>query len=148
MISAPIIKVQLLRDGAQAPEFMSASAAGADLRACLDSPVMLNPGKRTLVPTGIALEIPPGYEGQIRPRSGLAIKHGVTLVNTPGTIDADYRGEVKIIMINLGDEPFQISNGDRIAQMLISKVEQPIYQIVKGLSETPRSSGGFGSSGV
>ncbi len=118
------------------------------MRACLDSPVMLNPGKRTLVPTGIALEIPPGYEGQIRPRSGLAIKHGVTLVNTPGTIDADYRGEVKIIMINLGDEPFQISDGDRIAQMLISKVEQPVYQIVKGLSETSRSSGGFGSSGV
>ncbi|MGC9315382.1 MAG: dUTP diphosphatase, partial [bacterium] len=102
----------------------------------------------TLVPTGIALEIPPGYEGQIRPRSGLAIKHGVTLVNTPGTIDADYRGEVKIIMINLGEDPFQIADGDRIAQMLIKKVEQPIFQIVNGLSETPRSSGGFGSSGV
>ncbi|HDR90820.1 MAG TPA: dUTP diphosphatase, partial [candidate division Zixibacteria bacterium] len=89
-----------------------------------------------------------GYEGQIRPRSGLAIKHGITLVNTPGTIDADYRGEVKIIMINLGDVPFEIADGDRIAQMLISKVEQPNFQIVSDLSETPRNTGGFGSSGI
>jgi dUTP pyrophosphatase len=147
MSSAPVANVKILREGARLPEFMSAGAAGADLRACLESPVVIFPGKRALVPTGIALEIPVGYEGEIRPRSGLAAKHGITLVNSPGTIDSDYRGEVQVIMINLGGEPFKIENGDRIAQILINRVEIPEYRIVDELSETHRDEGGFGSSG-
>lgn len=147
MSSAPVVNVKILREGARAPKFMSTGAAGADLRACIESPLILFPGKRALVPIGIAIEIPEGYEGEIRPRSGLAAKHGVTLMNSPGTIDSDYRGEVQIIMINLGGEPFRIDNGDRIAQMLINRVETPEYRIVIELSETHRDDAGFGSSG-
>ena len=147
MTIAPIIKVKLLRDGANVPEFMSEGAAGADLRACLNERIVLEPGERVLVSTGIEIEIPGGYEGEVRPRSGLAVRHGISLVNSPGTIDSDYRGEVKIIMINHGDRPFEINHGDRIAQLLINKVERPIFEIVDELTDTERAEGGFGSSG-
>ncbi len=147
MTIAPIVRVKLLRDCAYAPEFMSDGAAGADLRACLNESIVLEPGERALVPTGIIIEMPPGYEGEIRPRSGLAVRYGISLVNSPGTIDSDYRGELKIIMINHGYESYEINNGDRIAQLLINKIERPRFEIVDELTDTERASGGFGSSG-
>lgn len=118
-----------------------------DLLAAVEEPVILKPMERALIPTGIAIEIPPGYEAQIRPRSGLAIRHGITLLNTPGTIDADYRGEIKVIVINLGSEDFVIKRGDRIAQMVICPVVKVELQEVEELSSTERSDGGFGSTG-
>jgi len=118
-----------------------------DLLAAVKEPVILKPMERALIPTGIAIEIPPGYEAQIRPRSGLAIRHGITLLNTPGTIDADYRGEIKVIVINLGSEDFVIKRGDRIAQMVICPVVKVELQEVEELSSTERSDGGFGSTG-
>lgn len=147
MINGPKIRVKLLRNGASAPEFMSQGAAGADLHACIEEDIILNPGERALIPTGIVIEIPPGYEGEVRPRSGLAIRSGISLVNSPGTIDSDYRGEIKVIMINHGGEPFKISQGDRIAQLLINKIERPEYILAEELTDTDRASGGFGSSG-
>lgn len=130
------------------PTYHSAHAAGMDLCAEIDQPVFLEAGQRKLIPTGIAIEIPGGYEAQIRPRSGLAIKKGIGLINSPGTIDADYRGEIQIIVINLGDEQVRINRGDRIAQMVISPVIQAEVIEVKELNESGRSSGGFGSTGV
>jgi len=118
-----------------------------DLLSAVYEPIVLKPMQRALVPTGIAVEIPPGYEAQIRPRSGLAIKHGITLLNTPGTIDADYRGEIKVILINLGEEDFVINRGDRIAQMVICPVVRVELEEVEELSTTSRSDGGFGSTG-
>lgn len=118
-----------------------------DLLAAVYEPIFLKPFQRALVPTGIAVEIPPGYEAQIRPRSGLAIRHGITLLNTPGTIDADYRGEIKVILINLGEEDFVINRGDRIAQMVICPVMIVELEEVEELSTTHRSDGGFGSTG-
>ena len=118
-----------------------------DLRANLDSPITLKPLERTLVPTGLFLELPVGYEAQIRPRSGLAFKNGLTVLNSPGTIDADYRGEVKVILVNLSNEEFTIQNGERIAQMIISKHEQAEWVEVEQLLETERGAGGFGSTG-
>jgi len=118
-----------------------------DLLAAVEEPVILKPMERALIPTGVAIEIPPGYEAQIRPRSGLAIRHGITLLNTPGTIDADYRGEIKVIVINLGSEDFVIKRGDRIAQMVICPVVKVELQEVEELSSTERSDGGFGSTG-
>ena len=119
-----------------------------DIRACVEEPVTLSPGRIKLIPTGLALSIPPGYEVQIRPRSGLALKHGIGMVNGPGTIDSDYRGEIGIILINWGDAPFVVRMGDRIAQMVLSKVYRANLQIVAELDTTKRGKGGFGHSGV
>ncbi len=132
------------------PAYETILAAGADLRAAVldDHPLILTPGQRALVPTGLAMALPAGYEAQIRPRSGLAYKHGVTCLNTPGTIDADYRGEVKVLLINHGTEPFTIQRGERIAQMVIAPITQPRFLRVDVLSETQRGAGGFGSTGV
>ncbi|WP_417712233.1 dUTP diphosphatase [Roseibium aggregatum] len=129
------------------PAYQSVLAAGLDLLAAVDGTITLAPGARALVPTGLAMALPAGYEAQVRPRSGLAAKHGVTVLNTPGTIDADYRGEVKVILINLGEAPFEISRGDRIAQMVIAPVLQADIVEVEVLSETERGAGGFGSTG-
>ena len=134
--------------GAVIPEYKTQGAAGADVCALIDSPVVLHPGKRAIIPTGLFFEIPEGFEIQVRPRSGLAAKNGVTVLNTPGTIDSDYRGELKIILINLGDEDFVINNGERIAQIIISPVTQATFQVTDSLSETERGEGGFGSTGV
>ena len=130
------------------PVYSSAEAAGADLKACIQEDIVLKPGQRYLVPTGLSIQLPAGYEAQIRPRSGLAIKHGISLVNTPGTIDSDYRGEVKIIMINLGSEDFVIKRGDRIAQMVIAPVTHGMFAMADSLEATDRGAGGFGSTGV
>ncbi|ANE51028.1 dUTP diphosphatase [Flavisolibacter tropicus] len=129
------------------PEYATAEAAGMDLRAFLEAPVTLAPMERQLIPTGLFMELPQGFEAQIRPRSGLAIKQGITCLNTPGTIDSDYRGEIKIILINLSTEPQIIQPGDRIAQMVIQKVEKATLTVVPVLSGTERSEGGFGSTG-
>ncbi|WP_346893011.1 dUTP diphosphatase [uncultured Roseibium sp.] len=130
------------------PAYQSDLAAGLDLQAAVDAPLVLEPGKRALVPTGLAMAIPAGFEGQVRPRSGLAAKNGITVLNTPGTIDADYRGEVKVILINLGDEAFTIERGSRIAQLVIAPVHQADIVEVEVLSETDRGEGGFGSTGT
>ena len=130
------------------PAYETKNSAGMDLRAYLpDGPVTLQPMQRALIPTGLYIEIPEGYEGQVRPRSGLAFKHGITVLNTPGTIDADYRGELKQILINLSDEPFVINNGDRIAQIVFARCEQAEMVEVEELSETERGAGGFGHTG-
>lgn len=132
------------------PAYESAMAAGLDIRANLTEPMILNPGERKLVPTGLYLELPENCEAQIRPRSGLAFKHGITVLNSPGTIDPDYRGEVKVLLINLSNEAFEIQNGERIAQMVISRFQQIEWQSVgsvEELSDTERGAGGFGHSG-
>lgn len=129
------------------PQYMTGHAAGLDLRAAVPEPVTLPPGGYALVPTGICIAVPPGYEGQVRPRSGLAARHGVTLVNSPGTIDADYRGEVCVIMINHGAEPFTVHRGDRIAQLIISPVARAQLEVVDELDDTARGDGGFGHTG-
>jgi len=131
------------------PAYETPLAAGADIRAAVrvDEPLTLAPGARALVPTGWAMALPAGYEAQIRPRSGLAYKFGITCLNTPGTIDADYRGEVKVLLINLGQDDFTITRGERIAQMVIAPITQPEFVTVKDLSETDRGAGGFGSTG-
>lgn len=129
------------------PTYATADAAGMDLRANLEAPITMQPLERTLVPTGLFMELPSGYEAQIRPRSGLAIKQGLTLLNTPGTIDADYRGEIKIIMINLSNEPQTIQHGDRIAQMVVAPFLQAKLEEVKELTDTERGTGGFGHTG-
>lgn len=130
------------------PQHISAGSAGVDLRAHVAGPVTIEPMKRELIPTGIAVAIPVGFEGQVRPRSGLALKHGVTLLNTPGTIDSDYRGQIKVIMINLGDKPFVVRPGDRIAQLVIAQVTSVTWSEVDMLPETGRGEGGFGHSGT
>lgn len=135
------------REGAALPSYESAGAAGADVRAFLDAPVELLPGDRLLVPTGLSFEVPEGYELQVRPRSGLAFRHGVTVLNAPGTIDSDYRGEVKVLLVNLGKEKFMINPGDRIAQLVLSPVAKASFRISE-LSRTERGEGGFGSTGV
>jgi len=143
----PRLVVKRLRDDAIVPAYMSERAAGLDLAAALDAPVVLAPGARATVPTGLVLAIPPGFEGQVRPRSGLAARHGVTCLNTPGTIDSDYRGEVKVILINLGQEPVTIQHGDRIAQLVLAAVAR--LPVVEGdLDSTARGAGGFGSTGA
>jgi dUTP pyrophosphatase len=130
------------------PAYETAQSAGMDLAAANDAPVTLAPGGRAMVPTGLAIALPAGYEAQIRPRSGLAAKNGVTVLNTPGTVDADYRGEVKVILINLGDDAFEIERGMRIAQMVIAPVIQASFTEVDTLPETARGTGGFGSTGT
>ncbi len=129
------------------PEYKTEHAAGMDLHATLANELILKPMERLLIPTGIFIELPDGFEAQVRPRSGLAIKHGVTVLNSPGTIDADYRGEIKVIMVNLSDSEFVIKNGDRIAQLIISRVEKISWTLVPALNESKRDSGGFGSTG-
>jgi len=129
------------------PAYMSEHSSGCDLFAAVDQTTVIQPGQRTLIPTGIAVAVPPGYEAQIRPRSGLALKHGVTLVNTPGTIDADYRGEIGLIVINHGDEPFTIQRGERLAQMVIAPVLRAVIEEVPVLDATTRNDGGFGHTG-
>lgn len=130
------------------PERQTEHAAGMDLQAFLPERCILQPGERLLIPTGLFLAIPPGYEAQVRPRSGLALKHGVTVLNSPGTIDSDYRGEVKVLLINLGREPFLLAHGDRIAQLIVAKHEQVTWSLSESLPETERGSGGYGSTGV
>jgi dUTP pyrophosphatase len=130
------------------PEYSSSHAAGADLRANVSENLRIAPGKRVLVPTGVRCAIPPGYEGQVRPRSGLAWKHGVTVANAPGTIDPDYRGEVKVILVNLGDDDFVIRRGDRIAQLVIAPTVTAEFEYEEELSQSTRGGGGFGSTGV
>jgi len=129
------------------PEYATSGSSGMDIRANLDTPQMLKPLERALVPTGIFIEIPQGYEVQVRPRSGLAIKHGITCLNTPGTIDADYRGEIKVILINLSQEEQVIQHGDRIAQIVVQQVEQAVWKPVEELEATERNAGGFGHTG-
>ena len=130
------------------PAYATPQSAGVDLKANLEESVTLQPLQRTLVPTGLFMALPAGYEAQVRPRSGLAAKHGITVLNTPGTIDADYRGEIKVILVNLSNEAFEIQHGERIAQMVIAKHETVQWEEVDTLSETERGAGGFGSSGV
>jgi dUTP pyrophosphatase len=130
------------------PDYMSPNAAGMDLHAAVKKETVLNPGDIKLISTGFSVAIPPGFEAQIRPRSGLALKHGVSLLNAPGTIDADYRGEVGIILINLGKSPFLVKRGDRIAQMIINKVYQAHLELTSELSSTERNEGGFGHTGI
>ncbi len=130
------------------PEYRSDGASGADLRALLPGDIVLKPGQRALVPTGLHLQIPPGLEAQVRPRSGLAAGSGVTILNSPGTIDSDYRGEIKVILVNLGDRDVTIRSGDRIAQVVFGPVVRVAFSRVAALAETERGSGGFGSTGV
>ena len=130
------------------PKYMTEYSAGMDLCAAVKEEITLEPGERKLIPTGIALSIPEGYEGQVRPRSGLALRNGITLVNTPGTIDADYRGEVGVLLINLGRQPFKVRRGDRVAQLVIAPVFQATIELVDELDDTPRSAGGFGHTGA
>lgn len=130
------------------PQYETDLAAGVDMRAAISEPIVLAPTERALIPTGLAMALPAGYEAQIRPRSGLAYKHGISVVNSPGTIDADYRGEVKILLINHGDQAFTIERGERIAQMVIAPVTQVQFNVVDALDETERGAGGYGSTGV
>ena len=144
-----IIKIKCIKeDGATIPLYKTAGAAGADLCAKVSQPLTIKAGKFAMVPTGLYFEIPEGYEVQVRPRSGLAAKNGVTVLNTPGTIDSDYRGEIKVILVNLSDTDFVINNGDRIAQMIVAPVTQAEFIVSDKLSETERGTGGFGSTGV
>jgi dUTP pyrophosphatase len=148
-----MVRVRLMRlphgDGLPLPAYHSEHAAGLDVVAAVpdDAPITMPPGARAAIPTGFVLELPAGYEGQLRPRSGLALKSGVTLLNSPGTVDADYRGEVKVIMINLGSEPVTIRRGDRIAQLVVARVEPVEIELASELGATPRGKGGFGSTG-
>lgn len=143
------MKIQIINRSHHAlPSYATPQSAGVDLRANIEAPIELRPLERKLIPTGLFMALPPGYEAQVRPRSGLAIKHGITVLNTPGTIDADYRGEVCIILVNLSDEPFVITDGERIAQMVIARHEQAEWEPVEVLPETERGAGGFGHSGT
>ena len=135
-------------EGLPLPAYQSASAAGLDLAAAVQESLTLAPGSRALIPTGLMMELPSGFEGQVRPRSGLAVKHGVTVLNAPGTIDADYRGEIQVLLINLGQEDFTVERGMRIAQLVIAPVEQAQISWAEELSATQRGAGGFGSSGL
>lgn len=144
-----MIKVNIVNEGTQQlPSYATPQSAGMDLRANIEEPIILRPLERVLVPTGLRIELPEGYEAQIRPRSGLALKHGVSIVNTPGTIDGDYRGLIGVVLINLSNEDFVINPSERIAQMVITKYEQVELVKVDKLSETERADGGFGHSGI
>jgi dUTP pyrophosphatase len=144
------VEVVAMRVGtheASAPVYQSLEAAGMDLPAALGEDIVIAPGQRALIPTGWAFAIPAGFEGQVRPRSGLALRHGVTVLNTPGTIDADYRGEVKVVLVNLGDQPFTVRTGDRIAQLVIAPVAKATLRVATSLEPTERGAGGYGSTG-
>jgi len=148
-MSNPTVQIQRLPhgEGLDLPFYATTHAAGADIRAAVDTDVVIEPGCHALIPTGFAMALPDNYEAQVRPRSGLALKHGVTVLNSPGTIDADYRGEVGVILINHGNQPFVVSRGDRIAQLIVSPFVQADFRQAATLSETERGAGGFGSSG-
>lgn len=150
-IVAAMGEIQLLvrrvQSRARVPEYQSALAAGLDLAACVPEPVTMSPGAIVVIPTGLSVAIPVGYEGQVRPRSGLATKHGVTVVNAPGTIDADYRGELKVALVNLGREAYVVEDGARIAQLVIGPVSRAVVRLVDDLPATERGAGGFGSTG-
>ena len=141
------MRIKIKTSGGNVPAYETSGSAGMDLRAVLDTETVLQPGARMLVPTGLFIELPSGYEAQVRARSGLAIKHGIGLVNGVGTIDSDYRGEIKVPMINWGEEPFVIRSGDRIAQMVIARYERVDWEVVDELEETERGAGGFGHTG-
>lgn len=144
-----MVKIKVVNAGRQPlPAYATSQSAGMDLRADIESPITLRPMERSLVPTGIRIELPQGYEAQVRPRSGLALKHGVTVLNTPGTIDSDYRGELKVLLVNLSGEDFVINAGERIAQMIIAKHETATWEEVEALDETERGEGGYGHTGV
>lgn len=142
------IKVVKIHPSATVPVFMSTGASGSDVAACLEAPLTIKPLERMAVPTGLKIEIPPGFEVQVRPRSGLSLKKGITVVNAPGTIDSDYRGEVKILLVNLGADPVELAHGDRIAQFVVQRVEPVVWTETSELGETERADGGFGSTGV
>ena len=144
----PVLRVKKQSEGLALPEYASAGAAGMDLRAFIETDVTIPPLGRARIPTGLFIEIPSGYEAQVRPRSGLAYNHGVTVLNSPGTIDSDYRGEVGVILVNFGEEPFTVRNGERIAQMIISPVIRVQVTEQEFLSETERGCGGYGSTGI
>jgi dUTP pyrophosphatase len=147
------VRAQIVRlphaQGLELPTYGTPGAAGMDLRAAIpeDAPITLAPGERAMVPTGLSIAVPEGFEAQVRPRSGLAVKHGISCVNTPGTIDSDYRGEVHVVLINLGQEPFTLRRGERIAQMVIAAYARVEWEEVEALTETARGAGGFGSTG-
>ena len=144
-----MLKVKIVNNGTQQlPEYATPQSAGMDLRANIDKPILLKSLDRKLIPTGLHIALPEGYEAQIRPRSGLAIKHGITCLNTPGTIDADYRGDVGVILVNLSNEDFVVQPGERIAQMIIGKFDQVEWEVVEELDETERGEGGFGHTGT
>jgi len=152
MTGVESIEIEIVRlphgQGLQLPDYATAAAAGADLLAAIEEDIELAPLERRIVPTGLSIALPPGFEAQVRPRSGLAAKHGITVANAPGTIDADYRGEVGVILINLGKEPFRIERGMRIAQIIIARHARAVWREVSTLEETARGTGGFGSTGV
>ncbi len=144
-----MIKIKVINKGDQPlPAYATPQSAGMDLRANLDTPVTLHPMQRMLIGTGLHIALPEGFEAQIRPRSGLALKHGLTVLNSPGTVDADYRGEIKVLLINLSDTDFVINSGERIAQMVIARQEQAVFEAVDELDETERGEGGYGHTGV
>lgn len=144
-----MVKIQVINKGNQPfPQYATAQSAGMDLRANIEAPITLSPMERRLVPTGLFIALPVGYEAQVRPRSGLALKHGITVLNSPGTVDADYRGEIMVLLINLSDTDFVINAGERIAQMVIAKHEQATFEEVDMLDETERGTGGYGHTGV
>lgn len=144
-----MIKIQVINKGHQPlPTYATSQSAGMDLRANIDEQIVLRPMERSLIPTGLYIALPIGYEAQVRPRSGLALKHGITVLNTPGTIDADYRGEIKVLLINFSQENFIINDGERIAQMVIARHEQGEFLEVETLDETERGAGGYGHTGV
>ena len=143
------MKVRVINKGHQPlPAYATPQSAGMDLRANLENPVVLQPMERRLIPTGLYIALPEGAEAQVRPRSGLALKHGITVLNSPGTIDADYRGEVGVLLINLSQEPFTVNDGERIAQMIIARHEQADFELVEELDQTERGAGGYGHTGV
>ncbi len=143
------MKIKVVNRGHQPlPHYATPQSAGMDLRANLDEPIVLKPLERRLIPTGLFIELPEGFEAQVRPRSGLALKKGITVLNAPGTVDADYRGEVGVILINLSDEPFVVEDGERVAQMVIARHEQAVFVEVEALGETERGAGGYGHTGV
>ena len=143
------MEIKVINKGRQPlPEYATPLSAGLDLRANIDVPVTLHPMERRLIGTGLYMALPPGFEAQVRPRSGLALKHGITVLNTPGSIDADYRGEIKVLLVNLSNEPFVINEGERIAQMVVAKHEQADFTLVSELDETERGDGGYGHTGV
>lgn len=144
-----IVRVKIInRSDHELPAYETFSAAGMDVRACLETPVTLAPLQRALIPTGLRIQLPHGYECQVRPRSGLALKKGISIVNTPGTVDADYRGEIGVILINLSDTPFTVNDGDRIAQLVIGPYTRVEWEPVSELDETKRGDGGFGHTGI
>lgn len=149
LIYQTMVKIQVINKGNQPlPQYATAQSAGMDLRANIEAPITLSPMERRLVPTGLFIALPIGYEAQVRPRSGLALKHGITVLNSPGTVDADYRGEIMVLLINLSDTDFVINAGERIAQMVIAKHEQATFEEVDMLDETERGTGGYGHTGV